>query len=140
MFEGSAKCRIKYAMLANLMNASRLLWRAFVFLAACGSFASCRTPPDAAVTPELVERNNRAVGLMGQFDFTAAVDAFAAIQSAVPDWPEGRCEPRHRLDESAGEGDAARAEHSARARRHTGRRPPRSLRARFAVGTRRTIG
>ena len=48
------------------------------------SLLSCRTASGPPITPELVERNNRAVGLMGQFDFNAAVDAF-----------DGAFNPRH---------------------------------------------
>ena len=128
MFEGSAKCRIKYAMLANLMNLSRSMSRALVLLVA---LASCRTAPDAAVTPELVEQNNRAVGLMGQFDFTAAVDAFAAIQSAAPDWPEGRLNLAIALMNRQGEGDSPRAEALLRELIDT---PAVARRARYALG------
>src|SRR5688500_8022120 len=115
-------------MLANLMNASRSMSRALVLLVA---LASCRTAPDAAVTPELVEQNNRAVGLMGQFDFTAAVDAFAAIQSAAPDWPEGRVNLAIALMNRQGNGDAARAEGLLRALVDT---PAVARRARYALG------
>src|SRR5688500_6479425 len=115
-------------MLANLMNASRSMSRALVLLVA---LASCRTAPDAAVTPELVEQNNRAVGLMGQFDFTAAVDAFAAIQSAAPDWPEGRLNLAIALMNRQGEGDSTRAEALLRALIDT---PAVARRARYALG------
>src|SRR5687768_804020 len=96
-------------MLANLMSASRSISRALILLIAFASLASCRTPREA-VTPELVEQNNRAVGLMGQFNFNAAVDAFAAIEASAPDWPEARLNLAIALMNRQGEGDAARAE------------------------------
>ncbi len=113
------------------MNASRLLPPTLVFLVAFAWFASCRTPPDAAVTPELVEQNNRGVGLMGQFDFSGAVDAFAAIQSAAPDWPEGRLNLAIALINRQGEGDSPRAEALLRGLIDT---PAVSRRARYALG------
>src|SRR5688572_6638744 len=118
-------------MLANLMNASRSTSRALVLLVAFASFASCRTAPDAAVTPELVEQNNRAVGLMGQFDFKAAVDAFAAIQAGAPDWPEGRLNLAIALMNRQGDGDAARAEALLR---ESLQAPAVARRARYALG------
>ncbi|MGH9219076.1 MAG: FG-GAP-like repeat-containing protein, partial [Vicinamibacterales bacterium] len=113
------------------MNASTSMSRALVLLVALASSASCRTAPDAAVTPELVEQNNRAVGLMGQFDFTAAVDAFAAIQSAAPDWPEGRLNLAIALMNRQGEGDSPRAEALLRELIDT---PAVARRARYALG------
>src|SRR5688572_23200122 len=118
-------------MLANLMNASRSMWRALVLLVALASLASCRMAPDAAVTPELVEQNNRAVALMGQFDFTAAVDAFAAIHSASPDWPEGRLNLAIALMNRQGEGDSPRAEALLRGLVDT---PAVTRRARYVLG------
>ncbi len=47
---------------------------------------------------------------MGQFDFNAAVDAFAAIQSAAPDWPEARLNLAVALMNRQRDGDAPRAE------------------------------
>ncbi|HEX6215808.1 MAG TPA: FG-GAP-like repeat-containing protein, partial [Vicinamibacterales bacterium] len=95
------------------------------------SLASCRSAPDAAVTPQLVEGNNRAVGLMGQFDFNAAVDAFAAIQAAAPAWPEGRLNLAVALMNRQGEGDAARAETLLRGLVDI---PALARRARYALG------
>src|SRR5688572_20530193 len=118
-------------MLTNLMNASRSTPRALVLLVAFASFASCRTAPDAAVTPELVAQNNRAVGLMGQFDFPAAVDAFAAIQAAAPDWPEARLNLAIALMNRQGEGDSPRAEALLRGLVDT---PAVARRARYALG------
>ena len=95
-------------MLANPMSAFRsMLWGLLLLCAL--TLASCRAASDA-LTPALVERNNRAVGLMGQFDFNAAVDAFAAIQTSAPDWPEGRLNLAMALMNRQGDGDAARAE------------------------------
>src|SRR5687767_2306922 len=118
-------------MLTNLMNASRSMSRALVLLVVFASFASCRTAPDAAVTPELVAQNNRAVGLMGQFDFPAAVDAFAAIQAAAPDWPEARLNLAIALMNRQGEGDSPRAEALLRGLVDT---PAVARRARYALG------
>jgi len=91
-----SRCRATLWTLAPLV--------AFVVLAAC------RATPVTVVTPELVERNNHAVGLMGQFDFGAAVDAFAAIHTAAPDWPEGRLNLAIALMNRQGAADTARAE------------------------------
>src|SRR5687767_15833540 len=117
-------------MVANLMNASRSMPWALAVLVAFAAFASCRTAPDA-VTPELVERNNRAVGLMGQFDFNAAVDAFAAIQSAAPEWPEARLNLAIALMNRQREGDAPRAEALLRELLST---PALARRARYTLG------
>ena len=105
--------------------------RVLALLLTIASLASCRTAPRNAVTPELVERNNRAVGLMGQFDFTAAVDAFTAIQTAAPDWPEGRLNLAIALMNRQGEGDPARAEVLLRALVDL---PAVARRARYALG------
>ena len=106
------------------------MFRVLVVLLTIAPLASCRTA-GSAVTPELVERNNRAVGLMGQFDFNAAVDAFAALQTAAPDWPEGRLNLAIALVNRQGEGDAARAEILLRALVDT---PAVARRARYALG------
>lgn len=74
------------------------------------SLAACRQAPVAVVTPELVERNNRAVGLMGQFDFSAAADAFAAVHAAAPGWPGGRLNLAIALMNRQGAGDTPRSE------------------------------
>jgi hypothetical protein len=105
--------------------------RALVFLVSITSLASCRAAPGAAVTPELIERNNRAVGLMGQFDFNAAVDAFAAIQSAAPEWPEARLNLAIALMNRQREGDAPRAEALLRELLST---PALARRARYTLG------
>ena len=68
---------------------------------------------------------------MGQFDFNAAVDAFAAIQAAAPDWPEGRLNLAVALMNRQGEGDAARAETLLRELVDT---PAVARRARYALG------
>ncbi|MEO8678111.1 MAG: FG-GAP-like repeat-containing protein [Vicinamibacterales bacterium] len=63
-----------------------------------------------AVTPLLVASNNRGVGLMGQFDFGAAVSAFEAIHVATPDWAAGRLNLAIALMNRQGPSDGARAE------------------------------
>ena len=68
---------------------------------------------------------------MGQFDFIAAVDAFAAIQSAAPDWPEGRLNLAIALMNRQGEGDSPRAEALLRELIDT---PAVARRARYALG------
>ena len=68
---------------------------------------------------------------MGQFDFTAAVDAFTAIQTAAPDWPEGRLNLAIALMNRQGEGDPARAEALFRALVDI---PAVARRARYALG------
>ena len=80
-----------------------------LLLAASAPLASCRAP-GTTISPELVERNNRAVGLMGQFDFNAAVDAFSSIHADEPVWPQGRLNLAIALMNRQREGDAARAE------------------------------
>src|SRR5688572_7093282 len=116
-------------MLANLMSAIRSMSWGPVLLCAL-TLASCRGGSDT-LTPALVERNNRAVGLMGQFDFTAAVDAFAAVQSASPDWPEGRLNLAIALMNRQGEGDSPRAEALLRGLVDT---PAVTRRARYVLG------
>ncbi len=81
-----------------------------VVMLASLSVTACRSAPVAVITPQLVERNNAAVGLMGQFDFNAAVDAFGAIQAAAPNWPEGKLNLAIALMNRQRSGDAARAE------------------------------
>ena len=71
--------------------------------------AACRPSP-VVITPELVEQNNRAVGLMGQFDFAAAVGAFEEIQTGAPHWPGGRLNLAVALMNRQGSSDATRAE------------------------------
>ena len=117
-------------MLATLMTAVRLILPALLLPIVIVSLASCRTARDV-LTPELVERNNRAVGLMGQFDFTAAVAAFAAINAGAPDWPEGRLNLAIALMNRQGDGDAARAEALLRESLPT---PAIARRARYALG------
>jgi len=58
----------------------------------------------------MVARNNEAIGLMGQFDFDAAVTAFEAVHSAHPSWPGGRLNLAIALMNRQGASDAARAE------------------------------
>ena len=68
---------------------------------------------------------------MGQFDFNAAVDAFAAIQAAAPDWPEGRLNLAIALMNRQADGDAARAEALLRELLET---PNVARRARYSLG------
>ena len=79
-------------------------------LLAFASLAACRAAPVTVVTPDLVERNNRAVGLLGQFDFGAAADAFAAAQAAAPGWPGSRLNLAIALMNRQGPEDATRSE------------------------------
>jgi hypothetical protein len=113
------------------MSAFGSMSRTVVLLVAFTSLASCRAAPGPAVTPELIERNNRAVGLMGQFDFNAAVDAFAAIQSAAPEWPEARLNLAIALMNRQREGDGPRAEALLRELLST---PALARRARYTLG------
>ena len=105
--------------------------RLLVLCVVVALLTSCRTAPGPAITPELVERNNRAVGLMGQFDFSAAVDAFATIQTAAPDWPEGRLNLAIALMNRQREGDPSRAEALLRGLLDT---PAVARRARYTLG------
>jgi tetratricopeptide (TPR) repeat protein len=117
-------------MQANPMNPLRLISWALLAPALIALLTSCRgTSP--TLTPELVERNNRAVGLMGQYEFNAAVDAFSAIRTAAPDWPEGRLNLAVALMNRQGQGDAARAEALLRESLDT---PEIARRARYALG------
>ena len=68
---------------------------------------------------------------MGQYDFSAAVDAFTAIQAAAPDWPGGRLNLAIALVNRQGEGDAARAEGLLRALIDA---PAVARRARYVLG------
>jgi len=92
------------------MPAIRPLTLTLLPLLALTSFSACRPEPRQAITPALVEQNNRAVGLMGQFDFSGAVDAFTAIQAATPGWPGARLNLAIALMNRQGSGDDARAE------------------------------
>lgn len=62
------------------------------------------------VSAEIVRLNNEAVGLMGQFDFDAAVRAFDALAAAAPQWPGARLNLAIALVNRQGPDDAARAE------------------------------
>ncbi|MDH4066753.1 MAG: FG-GAP-like repeat-containing protein, partial [Acidobacteriota bacterium] len=62
------------------------------------------------VTPELVRQNNRAVGLMGQYDFDAAVEAFGALDAATPRWVGSRLNLAIALVNRQGPEDEVRAE------------------------------
>src|SRR5688500_15355269 len=68
---------------------------------------------------------------MGQCDFKAAVDAFAASQAGAPDWPEGRLNLAIALMNRQGDGDAARAEALLR---ESLQAPAVARRARYALG------
>ena len=117
-------------MLATLMHTLRLKSPVILLPIVIASLASCRSASEV-LTPELVERNNRAVGVMGQFDFNAAVDAFSAIRAGAPDWPEGRLNLALALMNRQGDGDAARAEALLRESLQT---PAIARRARYALG------
>lgn len=93
----------------NLMTLHRASRWAPLSIVALMFLAACRPSP-VVITPELVEQNNRAVGLMGQFDFAAAVGAFEAIQTGAPDWPGGRLNLAVALMNRQGSSDATRAE------------------------------
>ncbi len=73
-------------------------------------FASCRRPPQATVTAEVVTLNNRGVALMGQFDFDAAAAAFDALRTRQPGWPGARLNHAIALVNRQGPEDAADAE------------------------------
>lgn len=79
---------------------------------ACAGVGSGR---EETITPELVAANNRAVGLMGQFDFSGAVAAFAAARQAHPDWPGARLNHAIALMNRQQPGDAQEAEQELRA-------------------------
>jgi hypothetical protein len=82
-----------------------------LLLAVCASIGGCRrAPADVEITPALVEANNRGVGLMGQFDFDAAVTAFDALVAQHPGWRAGQLNLAVALTNRQGEGDPARAE------------------------------
>lgn len=117
-------------MLANAMRAFRWLSCVSLLPLALGCSASCRADP-AAPTADIVERTNRGVGLMGQFDFNAAVDAFTAIHTAAPAWPEGRLNLAIALMNRQREGDAATAESLLRGLLDT---PAVARRARYTLG------
>ena len=113
------------------MSTSRSTALALLLLAAIAPLASCRAAPGTRISPELVEKNNRAVGLMGQFDFSAAVDAFSSIHAGAPVWPEGRLNLAIALMNRQGAGDAARAEALLRELLDV---PALGRRARYALG------
>jgi hypothetical protein len=93
-----------------------------------------RLPPRARpvdITPALVEASNHGVGLMGQFDFDAAVAAFEPLATDHPRWPEARFNLAVALMNRQGEGDPARAEELLDALLDS---PEMSRRARYALG------
>jgi tetratricopeptide (TPR) repeat protein len=96
------------AMLANPMRPSRVALAGLILVSVL-ALPWCRRASNT-LTPELIEQSNRAVGVMGQFDFNAAVDAFAAIHTSTPDWPEGRLNLAVALMNRQADGDPARAE------------------------------
>ena len=96
--------------------------------------AACRPTPAPApfvVTPALVAANNRGVGLMGQFDFPAAAEAFGALASQYPDWPEARFNLAVARMNRQADGDSAAAEPLLRALVDT---PSLARRARYTLG------
>ena len=49
------------------------------------------TPPSQLLPDEqAIEANNRAVGLMGQFEYAQALELFSVIVSARPAWNDAR--------------------------------------------------
>ncbi|MEZ5285675.1 MAG: FG-GAP-like repeat-containing protein [Vicinamibacterales bacterium] len=81
-----------------------------VSLGAAISGPASRRGSASPVSPTLVQENNRAVGLMGQFDFGAAVAAFEALEARAPSWPGARLNLAVALMNRQGSGDEARAE------------------------------
>jgi tetratricopeptide (TPR) repeat protein len=75
---------------ASRRNGSALIVAALALsLGGCGrgdGSGARSTPPSAAELTQL----DRAVGLMGQFDFAAARDVFASLAARHPDWYEAR--------------------------------------------------
>ena len=85
-------------------------WRwALLPISAVVFLVGCRPSP-LVITHELVELNNRAVGLMGQFNFDGAVGAFESIQAATPGWADGRLNLAVALMNRQRATDAVRAE------------------------------
>jgi hypothetical protein len=95
---------------SSLMRSNRTWPAVLVAALALTILPGCRPRPGAVITPDLVERNNRAVGLMGQFDFNAAAGAFAELEAAAPGWPGAKLNHAIALMNRQGAGDAARAE------------------------------
>lgn len=93
--------------------------------------AGCRRETPFIVTAAHVEANNRAVGLMGQFDYDAAVAAFSALATASPDWPEASLNLGIARMNRQGAGDPAAAEALFRGLLAT---PAVARRARFNLG------
>nr|VFJ93590.1 MAG: Tetratricopeptide repeat-containing protein [Candidatus Kentron sp. H]VFJ94196.1 MAG: Tetratricopeptide repeat-containing protein [Candidatus Kentron sp. H]VFK00875.1 MAG: Tetratricopeptide repeat-containing protein [Candidatus Kentron sp. H] len=52
--------------------------------------ASAQPSPPPALNPETIAANNRAVGLMGRFEYAAAFDIFAKLAKEQPHWPDAR--------------------------------------------------
>src|SRR5687767_12436012 len=46
--------------------------------------------PQTQATSELIEANNRGVGLMGQFDYEKAAAVFSEVSTKRPDWIDAR--------------------------------------------------
>lgn len=91
-------------------SAAWSVWILVHLVALTGCAACGRAPVTAIPTAEDVEINNRGVGLMGQFDFEAAVGVFDGLSTAAPEWAVGRLNLAIALLNRQGESDAARAE------------------------------
>jgi len=92
--------------------------------------SACRRQAEPTITAEMVAQNNRAVGLMGQFDFDAAASAFEHLLAAHPRWPGSRLNLAIALMNRQGTSDAARAEAELRSLIDT---PEVARRARYAL-------
>jgi tetratricopeptide (TPR) repeat protein len=102
---------------------------ALILLLSIGS--SCRRAP-AEPTDEFVAANNRAAGLMGQFDFDAAVGAFETLATGEHSSPVARFNLAIALMNRQGAADAARAE--ALLGELLAAEPDLARRARYALG------
>ena len=63
----------------------------------------------ASCKPDVVARNDRAVGLMGQYDYAAAVAEFEAVVDGAPDWLDARINLAIATLNRQNEGDERRA-------------------------------
>ena len=98
------------AILSRMRRAAASRWSWILLSAAVLATAiACRSAPPRAITPDAATANNHAVGLMGQFDFEGAVQAFEAVGAAAPGWPGARLNLAIAVMNRQGPEDSARA-------------------------------
>ncbi len=89
------------------------------------------SPVDPRFSPEVVERHNRGVAAMGQFEYERAHQIFSALAEADPDWLDLQVDLAIATLNRRQDGDAERAEQLLQA---VAQQAPDNLRARYCLG------